>query len=199
MREVRNFRTIYADEGKKLLINGSLHDKVILAQNSKLKVQEIEVPDYIGDASTLEEIKEILILKTKENLSIYLASNPILSTVKYEEGRYYSVTMEKQNLLLTNIVTYQMAQQAGVECLLTWNNTGKECEVWTYEQLFQLSMEIRAYVAPIISLQQYMETNIKNCNSILDVLKINIDFTTDIINEYYPIYISKIGDVEHEK
>ena len=63
MREVRNFRTIYADEGKKLLINGSLHDKVILAQNSKLKVQEIEVPDYIGDASTLEEIKEILILQ----------------------------------------------------------------------------------------------------------------------------------------
>ena len=199
MREVRNFRTIYADEGKKLLINGSLHDKVILAQNSKLKVQEIEVPDYIGDASTLEEIKEILILKTKENLSIYLASNHILSTVKYEEGRYYSVTMEKQNLLLTNIATYQMAQQAGVECLLTWNDTGKECEVWTYEQLFQLSMEIRTYVAPIISLQQYMETNIKNCNSILDVLKINIDFTTDIINEYYPIYISKIGDVEHEE
>lgn len=199
MREVRNFRTIYADEGKRLLINGSLHDKVILAQNSKLKVQEIEVPDYIGDASTLEEIKEILILKTKENLSIYLANNPILSTVKYEEGRYYSVTMEKQNLLLTNIATYQMAQQAGVECLLTWNDTGKECEVWTYEQLFQLSMEIRTYVAPIISLQQYMETNIKNCNAILDVLKINIDFTTDIINEYYPIYISKIGDVEHEK
>ena len=199
MREVRNFRTIYADEGKRLLISGSLHDKVILAQNSRLKVQEIEVPDYIGDASTLEEIKEILILKTKENLSIYLASNPILSTVKYEEGRHYSVTMEKQNLLLTNIATYQMAQQAGVECLLTWNDTGKECEVWTYEQLFQLSMEIRTYVAPIISLQQYMETNIKNCSSILDVLKINIDFTIDTINEYYPIYISKIGDVEHEE
>lgn len=199
MREVKNFRTIYADEGKRLLINGSLHDKVILAQNSRLKVQEIEVPDYIGNASTLEEIKEILIAKTKENLSIYLATNPIFSTAKYKEGRYYSVTMEKQNLLLTNMSTYQMAQQTGVECILTWNDTGKECEVWTYEQLFQLAMEIRMYVAPIISLQQYMETNIKKCDTILNVLKVNIEFTKDVIDEYYPIYISKIGDVNVEE
>lgn len=199
MREVKNFRTVYADEGKRLLINGSLHDKVILAQNSKLRIQEINVPSFIGNASTLEEIKEVMINLTKTNLTLYLENNPILSTAKHSEGRYYNVTMEKQNLLLTNIATYQMALQAGVETPLTWNDTGKECEVWTFEELFQLSMEIRSYVAPIISLQQHLETNIKNCTSITEALKMEVDFTKENIENYYPIYLNKLGGVNNEQ
>lgn len=198
MREVKGFRTIYADEGKRLLINETLHDKVILAQNSRLKVQEIEVPSFIGNASTLEEIKEVMVGLTKTNLTLYLENNPLLSTVKHEEGRYYNVTMEKQNLLLTNISTYQMALQAGIDTPLTWNDTGKECEIWSFEELFQLSLEIRTYVAPIISLQQHLETKIKECTSMQEVLKMNVEFTKDIVDAYYPIYLEKLGGANEE-
>ena len=102
-------------------------------------------------------------------------------------------TAEKQNLLLTNIATYQMAQQTGFSCPLTWNDTGEECELWTFEQLLQLSMEIRNYVSPIISFQQYMEVNINKCTTIEQLNEVNIDFTEEAVEEYKPIYYKKIG------
>lgn len=193
MRESKSFKTIYADEGKRLLINGQLHDKIIVGLNNKPKLQEIEVPDFIGNASTVGEIKEILVAKSKENLTKYLKENPLLSTAKYPEGRYYNVTLEKQNLLLANISTYQMAVQSGLQCPLTWNDTGEECELWTFEQLFQLSIEIRNYVAPLTSLQQYMESNINACNSIIDLININVEFNKESIEGYMPIYLKKVG------
>lgn len=141
----------------------------------------------------LNTAKKELIKLSKYNLSQYLEANPLFSTVKYEDGRYYTVTAEKQSLLLTNIATYQMVQQTGVDCPLTWNDTGEECELWTFEQLLQLSMEIRAYVAPIISLQQHIEVNINKCTTIEELKKVNIDFTKEIIEEYKPLYYEKIG------
>ena len=88
MREQKSFKTIIPDEGKRLLINGSLHDKIIVALNSRPQIQEIEVPDYIGNASTLEEIKQTMILKSKENLAQYLEDNPLFSKSKYSPAAF---------------------------------------------------------------------------------------------------------------
>ena len=147
----------------------------------------------VHDNQNIKRAKKEFIKLSKYNLSQYLEGHPLFSTVKYEDGRYYNVTAEKQNLLLTNIATYQMAQQTGFSCPLTWNDTGEECELWTFEQLLQLSMEIRNYVSPIISFQQYMEVNINKCTTIEQLNEVNIYFTEEAVEEYKSIYYKKIG------
>lgn len=161
----------------------------------EIKIELIETP---STTETLETMKEKRIKLSKDNLAKYLEENPLLSVVKHEEGRYYNVTMEKQNLLLSNISTYQMSSQLGIPCPLTWNDTGEECELWTIEQLIQLSMEIRNYVAPLVSLQQYMEINIKKCETNEELININVDFTEEAINEFIPLYIKKFGDANEQ-
>ena len=187
MREQKSFKTIIPDEGKRLLINGSLHDKIIVALNSRPQIQEIEVPDYIENASTLEEIKQTMILKSKANLAQYLEDNPLFSKSKYKEGRYYKVTAEKQQQLTSKILMYEGYQKLGIPYDLTWNDCGEVCETWSFEELFQLSMEIDAYVTPLVKIQQTMEVNIKNSESVIDALKINIDYTKENIMEYLKV------------
>lgn len=174
----------------------SYHTKVYLGKFDsidnyrEIKIELIETPSI---TETLETIKEKRIKLSKDNLSKYLEEHPLLSTVKYEEGRYYNVTIEKQSLLLSNISTYQMSTQLGISCPLTWNDTGEECELWTIEQLIQLSMEIRNYVAPLVSLQQYMEVNINKCETASELELINVEFTEEAIQEFIPIYLKKMG------
>lgn len=193
MKIVTSFRTAYADEGKRLVVGNTLQSKVILGMNTKPNFQEIEVPDFVGESCTVSDIQNVLIQQSKLNLANYLENNPLSSTAKHPEGRLYNVTMEKQNLLLANVSTYQMSVQAGIECPLTWNDTGEECEVWTIEELLQLSMEIKTYVSPLVSFQQHMESKIKACDSVVDILQINIDFTKESIEEYLPLYLEKLG------
>lgn len=193
---------IEPDKGYLLKKNGETYKKVYLGINDRAELyEEVVDADYvftedeteIHDNQNIKHAKKEFIKLSKYNLSQYLEGHPLFSTVKYEDGRYYNVTAEKQNLLLTNIATYQMAQQTGFSCPLTWNDTGEECELWTFEQLLQLSMEIRNYVSPIISFQQYMEVNINKCTTIEQLNEININFTEEAIEEYKPIYYKKIG------
>lgn len=174
--------------------------KAYLGVNDKLdNYREIAI-ELLGEQKeeTLETMKEKRIKLSKDNLAKYLEENPLLSKVRHEEGRYYNVTMEKQSLLLSNISTYQMSSQLGIPCPLTWNDTGEECELWTIEQLIQLSMEIRNYVSPLVSLQQYMEVNIKKCETNEELININVDFTEEAINEFIPLYIKKFGDANEQ-
>ena len=189
-------------KGYLLKKNGETYKKVYLGINDRAELyEEVIDADYVftedetevHDSQNIKHAKKEFIKLSKYNLSQYLEGHPLFSTVKYEDGRYYNVTAEKQNLLLTNIATYQMAQQTGFSCPLTWNDTGEECELWTFEQLLQLSMEIRNYVSPIISFQQYMEVNINKCTTIEQLNEVNINFTEEAIEEYKPIYYKKIG------
>ena len=173
-------------KGYLLKKNGETYKKVYLGINDRAELyEEVVDADYVftedetevHDSQNIKHAKKEFIKLSKYNLSQYLEGHPLFSTVKYKDGRYYNVTAEKQNLLLTNIATYQMAQQTGFGCPLTWNDTGEECELWTFEQLLQLSMEIRNYVSPIISFQQYMEVNINKCTTIEQLNEVNIKFT----------------------
>lgn len=184
MREQKSFKTILPDEGKKLLINDSLHDKLIVALNSKPDIKEIEVPSYIGDCSTLDEIKEVMIRQSKINLADFLENNPLFSKAKYEEGRFYKVTSEKQQQLTSKILMYEGYKNLGIPYALTWNDCGEICEEWGYEELFQLSMEIDAYVTPLVKVQQSIEVEIRKSETIQDVLTVDINFTEENINRY---------------
>ena len=183
MKEQKSFKTIVADEGKRLLINDSLHDKVIVALNSRPNIKEVEVPSYIGDCSTLDEIKEVMIQQSKINLANFLENNPLFSKAKYEEGRYYNVTSEKQQQLTAKVLMGMMKATEGQSYDLTWNDTGNVCEIWDLLQLKQLSEEIDAYVTPLVKLQQTIEVQIKDTQTIEDVLKIDINFSLERLNE----------------
>ena len=135
-----------------------------------------EHEDEVIDNSNLANAKSELIKLSKFNLSEYLEDNPLFSTVKYEDGRKYNVTLDKQNLLASNIITYQFAQQQGLDYQLEWNDTGEISEPWSIEELIQLSIEIKNYVSPIVQQQQRIEKAIKGCKTIEELQQIDMTF-----------------------
>jgi hypothetical protein len=135
-----------------------------------------EREDKVIDDSNLAKAKSELIKLSKFNLSEYLENNPLFSTVKYEDGRKYNVTLDKQNLLASNIITYQFAQQQGLDYQLEWNDTGEISEPWSIEELIHLSIEIKNYVSPIVQQQQRIEKAIKGCKTIEELQQIDMTF-----------------------
>lgn len=135
-----------------------------------------EVQKKIEELDPLKELKEQRIELSKNNLAQYLKDNPLFSTVKYEEGRYYNVTMEKQQLLTSTLLSYQLDNIFGTESNLKWNDTKNVCEPYSFEQLGRLSKEIKLYVEPLVEKQQQMEVNIRNCKTEEEVFSIKLDF-----------------------
>ena len=116
---------------------------------------------------------KLKITESKTTLAEYLASHPL----QWTDGKYYSVTSEKQALLTSNLSLYQISTSAGQPFKLTWNSTGDECVEWTYEELAALALAIGTYVRPFVSRQQELELAIKACATMeeLDAIEINYD------------------------
>lgn len=107
-----------------------------------------ENPDYVPP-DTLTPLKEAKVTESKIILAEWLKNNPML----YTDGKYYSVTAEKQSLLNGNLASYERAKMAGIDYPLKWNSTGAECEPWNYNDLTSLSLAIAEYVAPKVAMQ----------------------------------------------
>ena len=140
----------------------------------KYKLENGEIvqnPDYVPP-DTLSPLKMANIEESKTKLAEWLANNPLL----YSDGKYYSVTEEKQSLLNSNIASYERAKALGIEYPLKWNSTGEECTEWTYESLVTLSLTIAAYVAPKVSKQQSIEIAIKSCETAEELDKVVISY-----------------------
>lgn len=158
--------------------------KIYLGKNDSIdNYEEIELPSYIKDYETLDEMKSVMIQQSKTNLATFLENNPLFSRVKYEEGRYYKVTSEKQQQLTSKILMYEGYSKIGLPYELTWNDCGEICEEWSYAELFQLSMEIDAYVTPLVKLQQTIEVQIRKAQSVGELLKVDLDFSLERLNE----------------
>ena len=125
------------------------------------------------DDSLVKESTQQKITESKATLSEYLASHPL----QWPDGKYYSVTSEKQALLTSNLALYQISASAGQPFKLTWNSTGDECVEWAYEELAALALAIGTYVKPFVSRQQELELAIKACTTMeeLDAIEINYD------------------------
>lgn len=131
------------------------------------------------EAMTLEEYKEYKIGKTKEALNAFLAENPITSTAHAGVEGVYSITKEKQNLMTSNYLTYTIKKQISPKlAVLTWNETGKECEVWEEHEFIQLIMEIEARVKPLVSYQQSIEAQIREATDKIAASEIVCDYST---------------------
>lgn len=124
------------------------------------------------NSKNLNIIKNDKITESKIRLAEWLATHPM----QFTDGKYYSVTEEKQALLNGNLASYERATQAGIEYPLKWNSTGEECTDWSYGDLLTLSLNIAAYVAPKVSMQQNYEIQIRNCNNIEEIDSIVIDY-----------------------
>ena len=158
-------------------------------------INVLEIPDYISDSADprewcyteeqgyyknpnydtsilLASMKQDKIAESKNLLAEWLEKNPM----QYTDGKYYSVTSEKQSLLNGNLASYERALNTGIEYPLKWNSTGEECVPWEYENLLALSLSIAAYVAPKVSIQQSIEVAINNCSTIEEINEIVINY-----------------------
>lgn len=142
--------------------------KTIELCNDNIPYVEPEPPEpYVP---TEEELKIILeqnkrnkILTSKEMLKTYLEDHPIVSTAHNGVAGRYSVTNEKQTLMMSQYMTYKIEKEMNPDARLTWNETGKSCEEWTEQEFLQLILEIKAYVYPLVSYQQSLEEQIDSC------------------------------------
>lgn len=118
---------------------------------------------------------------SKSTLEKYLADHPIEFN-----GKYYTVTQDKQTQLLGTLNMYKEVQATNAERMaqgldpipfqLTWNATGEPCEEWDYETLSVLLMNIYAYVKAMVTEQQYIEVKIKEAEDRTELDAIQIDY-----------------------
>lgn len=140
--------------------------------NPQYDIEDIKIhPEkYIDINSELKLLKEKKINESKDILEKYLSLHPLFSTAKYTDGRYYTVTSEKQRQLTSKMAMYNIYAKQNKEYeLLRWNDTGNVCEEWKIEELTQLSMEIDAYITPLVSKQQLYEVSIQNASSEMEI------------------------------
>lgn len=166
--------------------SGHTYKKVFLSKQDSADnyIQVVDV-NYTAEVAMIDDdvpndklpvAKKELIELSKSLLAEFLLNNPLKSSVKDDEEKYYNVTSEKQNLLYSNIATYQVAQQLGMSFPLEWNSMGEVAKPWTIEEMMKLFIEIKAYVSPIIAQQQEIEIVINNCKSIEELQKVNIEY-----------------------
>lgn len=124
----------------------------------------------------LTPLKEEKIKRSKEQLEIFLINNPLYSNAHNQTYDYYTITEDKQNLLTSEFMSYQVLKSAGIETNLTWNAQGKPCEIWTEQEGIQLIGEIRAYIKPLIEYQQKKEVLIRNAKTREEIENIVIDY-----------------------
>lgn len=134
----------------------------------------------------LESLKTSKISQSKIALSTFLSLHPI----QWSDGKYYSVTSEKQALLTSNLSLYQISTAAGQPFKLTQNSTGDECVEWTYDDLAALALAIGVYVKPFVSHQQELEIGIKACATSAEVDAIEIGYDA-VLAEYLDLHADK--------
>ena len=135
-------------------------------------IADITETEPVVTTEEIEAHKTKRIQESKILLAKWLNDNPIL----YTDGKYYSVTEEKQALLNGNLASYERATKAGIEYSLKWNSTGEECIEWSYDDLLTLSLSIAAYVAPKVAIQQNIELDIKACETMDEINAVVIDY-----------------------
>lgn len=140
--------------------------------NEEGNITDVIKTEPVVTEEQINECKQNKINDSKIKLAEWLSANPM----EFTDGKLYSVTEEKQALLNGNLASYERAKSMGIDYDLQWNATEQPCETWSYTDLLTLSLNIAAYVAPKVSKQQYLEVQIRNCETIEDINAIMIDY-----------------------
>lgn len=143
----------------------------LVAAKAEAHNSEVTVED-VPDTRTIMEIKVEKISNSKKELESYLQSHPI----QWTDGKFYSITREKQQQLTSKLFAASAAKQASTEYELKWNSTGDECVEWTLEELFKLAFYIDSHVTALVSYQQALEKQINACQTAEEIESIVIDY-----------------------
>ncbi len=180
-----DFTTVYRtlDNGIQFSNDGSVY----IEPEPSPELPDISLPPYEPTPEEIEarfqQNKNIKITLSKKLLAEYLENNPIHSFAHNNVDGIYSVTNDKQTLMMSQYMTYQIEKAINPNAKLTWNETGKSCEEWTEEEFLQLILEIKSYVYPLVSYQQHIEENITYCSTQKDLDEILIDYSLIALTE----------------
>lgn len=130
----------------------------------------------LSEIAILTEAKKDRVEESKKMLESFFTNHPLVSSCHSGAPAYYTVTLEKQQQMANQYMTYQMEKEINPEAVLTWNESGEECEPWTEEEFIQLVLEAKAYVYPAVSYQQTIEKTIKNCKTLDELENVVIDY-----------------------
>ena len=175
-----DYTTIYRKEEGCILFS---NDGSVYVEPEPIPEPEPYIPTEEELQAIFEQNKKAKIELSKMLLEEHLKENPLISTAHGEKKGTYTVTQEKQNLLMSNYLTYQIEKQVNPEAVLTWNETGEECEVWTEAEFLQLILEIKHYVYPLVSYQQAKEKQIRLCSTEEELADIIVDYREVNTNE----------------
>lgn len=172
--DYKNFRTVYRqiEGGVQFSDDGSVY----VAPPEPEPMPEPEPPAEEELAAIFEQNKRNKIYLSKALLESFLEENPITSTAHNNCAGVYAVTNEKQTLMVSQYMTYQIEKAANPDAKLRWNESGKSCEDWTEQEFMQLVLEIKAYVYPLVSYQQTLEEQIRACTTQEELDAIEIDY-----------------------
>ena len=134
---------------------------------------EKKIADVNEDDLDLTGLKEYRIKLSKVNLATYLQEHPVTSSAHKGKEGLYSITEEKQSLLMAMI----MMATINPEYQPSWNTVGEPCSYdWTLTELQTLAADIEAVVRPLVSKQQGMEAAINKAGTIEAVKAVSIVF-----------------------
>lgn len=181
--DYKNFTTVY-----RIYDNDS--KRIEFSDDGSIYIEPEPIPDPEPYVPTPEELeaqfrqnKNNKIAMSKTMLAEYLENNPLPSSAHGGVEGTYSVTSEKQSLMMSQYMTYQIAKSVDPNTKLTWNETGKSCTEWTEEEFLQLILEVKSYVYPLVSYQQQIEEQITNCT--------NQEELDEIVINYNPVNLEK--------
>ena len=161
----------------------SLDDRL---SNIVNKLNIIEDPFKLS----LSDYKQYLIDKSKMNLKLFLDDNPL----EYNGG-LYTMSEDKQTQLLATLNTYDTITRLNndmsklnetlpdeekhqlIPNILTWNERGKPCTEWIYEDLLQLFFTMFGMVKKLVVKQQYLEISINNLNTREELDALDLTFS----------------------
>lgn len=126
---------------------------------------------------SLEDLKSYKIAESKTDLASYLECHPLVSTCHGNKKGTYTITEEKRNMFTSKFTAHMFLEMKQIEDVMTWNESGQACEVWTDEECLQLIKEWNAISTALVKKQQDLELEIKACKTKEDVKKIEIVYS----------------------
>lgn len=179
-----------------IVINGVVYDgenRIYPPPNINDRISNIvDKLNIVEDPTKLEinEYKQYLIDKSKMNLKLFLEYNPL----EYNGG-LYTMSEAKQTQLLATLNTYDTITRLNNDMIklnetlpdeekhqllpniLTWNERGKPCTEWVYEDLLKLFFIMFGMVKKIVIKQQYLEMSINDSDTREELDALDLTFS----------------------
>lgn len=148
---------------------------VVISVDTSVEPHTPIIVPKIALSCTLEQYKEEMIRQLEDSFAKYLENNPIESTC-HGEPKLYTITKDKQILLMNEIRMAEKSRELGIEYIATWNADNEESEEWSLEQLWQLAFEISNAVKPLLADEQAIDKEIRKANSFEELFEIDYLF-----------------------